>query len=134
MWPGRRIIAGVRVSNLFDVPGKPFGWAHHEERRLIRAHLDRRYGYVRPGTIEWSRRELGVVNRIQRRLHKYDLPYRELQKLYASSRPPPVGTAGFFTWAELERMAEHFDRANDPISAAIAVKALALLDTRKDER
>lgn len=121
----RRTIDGVPVSNLFDPPGRKLGWAHHEERRVIREHVAKRWS-AELHTMEWFRRE-ERVSRIQRRLHRHDLRYRELQVLYkrkwardAAARPPSVE----FTVEELERIAEHFEMANDPLSRAVWAKAL----------
>lgn len=127
--PGQREIAGVRPSNLFDVAGKPFGWAHAEERRMIRDHLLRR---------GWTADDMGLyfrISRIQQRLHKYDLPFRELQRLYALARPVvvPTGAPVDFTWEELARLVEHFAGANDPVTASIAAKAQLALDKRSDK-
>lgn len=123
----RRVINGVRVSNLFDPAGKPFGWAHHEERRIIRAHLDRKYGRLEPGTWDWSKRELETVARIQSRLHRHDKSFRELQAIYASGRPPQTEATVLFTFEELERLSDLFAGANDPLTASIAAKAAAAL-------
>jgi hypothetical protein len=119
--------------NLFDPPGRPFGWAHHEERDRIRAHLRRRVWrfYVDeagPGTP--GMRLEARVDAIQRRLHKYDPTLRERQARARAAAPPPAGTSEFFTWEELERLVEHFAGANDPVPAAIAAKASAALARR----
>lgn len=123
----RRTIGGVRVSNLFDVPGKPFGWAHHEERRLIRAHLDRKHGRLEPHSWDWTIRELGRVAQIQRRLHRYDKSFRELQTIYRAAKPVAVADSPEFTLEELAHLAEHFAMANDPVAASIAAKAAAAI-------
>jgi hypothetical protein len=123
----RRTIGGVRVSNLFDTAGKPFGWTHHKERAIIREHLKRR------GRWNDARDEF-LVTSIQQRLHRYDKRYRELQELHAKARPPVSGASLGFTWEELERIAEHFAGANDPVTINIATKAKLALDQRNDHR
>lgn len=119
--------ASKAVANLFDPPGKPFGWAHHEERDRIRAHLRRRHGYPARGydaPLEFH------VTRVQMRLHKYDPTFAERQRRARAAAPPPAGTDGFLTWEEWERLAEHFAGANDPVTASIAAKAAEAMSQR----
>jgi hypothetical protein len=125
------------VANLFDPAGKPFGWAHHAERDHIRKHLARRLGPVKPHTWASIQRE-DRVSRIQRRLHKYDETFAvrsrrwgEEQRLRCAREA--TGADLGLTWEELERLLEHFDGANDPISAAIAEKAKAAYAKRVKE-
>lgn len=138
MIPTKRIGTAVtattaNVANLFDPPGKPFGWAHHEERDRIRAHLRRRiwkFGLDGKAAMRLEAR----VDAIQRRLHKYDLTLRERQAIAAAKRPPPAGRSEFLTWAELERLVEHFAGANDPTAASIGAKAASALEARAPNR
>lgn len=124
----RRTIAGVRVSNLFDAPGKPTGWTHHRERDLIRKHLLKRLGPIGESGMDFARREQRV-SRIQDRMHKYDKTFRELQTLYRSKLPPRTGAGAWFNVEELERLIDHFEGANDPVGQAIAEKARKALDS-----
>jgi hypothetical protein len=117
--------------NLFDPPGTPLGTAHHAERDRIRAHLRRRVWKF--GLDQWRVARLEArVDAIQRRLHKYDLSLRERQAIARAKAPPPAGTSEFFTWEELDRLAEHFAGANDPVAIAIGEKALAALAGRPE--
>jgi hypothetical protein len=122
---------------LFDPAGKPFGWAHHAERDHIRAHLARRRGPVEPHSWDFYHREQRV-NAIQWRIHKYDKSFaqrsrewREAQELRAALER--TGDDLALTWEELDRVAEHFAGANDPVAIAIGKKALAAL-ARRPER
>jgi hypothetical protein len=72
------------------------------------------------------------VDAIQRRLHKYDPPLRVRQARAKAAAPPPAGSSEFLTWEELERLAEHFAGANDPIAISIGEKALAALAGRPE--
>lgn len=122
------------MANLFDPAGKPFGWAHHAERDHIRKHLARRLGTVEPRSWDWIRRE-DRVSAIQRRLHKYDETFAVRSRRWAEEqrercRREAKGAKADFTWAELERLVEHFADANDPISAGIGAKAAELLNNR----
>lgn len=120
------------MANLFDPAGKPFGWAHHAERDHIRAHLAKRLGLVKPHSWEYVHREQRV-NAIQRRLHKYDESFAVRSRRWAEQQRlrcarEATSAKAEFTWEELERLAEHFAGANDPISAEIGAKARRLLD------
>jgi hypothetical protein len=122
----RRRVDGELVSNLFDPGGKPLGWAHHEERHVIREHLKRR-GRYRQG---WSELHISAI---QRRLHRYDLTFRELQVLYKrkwahNATPAPPS----FDAEELARLLEHFEGGNDPVAQSIAAKAAALLTVQEE--
>lgn len=119
------------MANLFDPAGKPFGWAHHAERDHIRKHLARRLGPVKAHTWAAIQRE-DRVSVIQRRLHKYDETFAVRSRRWAEEqrercRREAESATADFTWEELRRLVEHFDGANDPISAAIAEKAKAVL-------
>lgn len=125
------------MANLFDKPGEKFGTAHHRERDLIRAHLAKRHGPVDPHSWDYFHREQRV-NAIQRRLHRYDETFAvrsrrwgEEQRLRCAREA--VSATAEFTWEELERLIEHFDGANDPISAEIGRKVRAVLDNRDEE-
>jgi site-specific DNA-cytosine methylase len=125
------------VANLFDRPGEKFGTAHHRERDIIRAHLARRLGPVEPRSWDFFHREQRV-NAIQSRLHRYDETFAVRSRRWANEqrlrciREAETAKAEF-TWEELERMAEHFEGANDPISAEIGRKVRAVLDNRDEE-
>lgn len=108
-----------------DVPGKPLGWAWHQELEAIKQHLRRRIWKF--GLDEYRGFRLNQrAQEIQRRLHKWNRPtMRERQAVWKAKQPPPAGDNLSLTWEELERLIEHFDGANDPISAAIAEKAKA---------
>lgn len=112
---------------LDNAAGKPFGWAWHRERDEIREHLERRLGPVKPRSWEWAMREQRVT-RIQERIHKHRPTYRQRQEA-ARARgekwvsPPPGPPPVRFTDEELERIAEHFERANDPLAQSIWRKA-----------
>lgn len=103
------------------VPGKPLGWSHHQEREEIRAHLRRRiwqFGFDHLASFRLEQR----VSAIQARLHKNKPTYRERSAAFAAKAraiPDPV----IFTAEELERIAEHFAGANDPLAQAIHTKA-----------
>lgn len=121
----RRTIEGQLVSNLFDPGGKPLGWAHHEERRIIRDHLKRR-GRYRAG---WSEMR---ISEIQRRLHKYDLTYRQLHVLYKqrwAREAPPARPE--FTLEELDTLVDYFGEANDPITQSIGAKAALMVNSMR---
>jgi hypothetical protein len=83
--PHRRSVGGVKVSNLFD-NGTKLGATHHAERDYIRWLLERRYGEIKPHTMEWFRREQRI-NQIQERIHRHDKSYRELCALRAAAQP-----------------------------------------------
>jgi hypothetical protein len=123
------------VTNLFDRPGEKFGTAHHRERDIIRAHLDRRFGPVQPHSWEFFHREQRV-NAIQRRLHKYDETFAVRSRRWAEQQRQrcireATGDDLRLTWEELERVIEHFAGANDPVSAEIGRKASDLASKRR---
>jgi hypothetical protein len=71
------------------------------------------------------------VTRIQQRLHRNKPTLRERQAAWHARQPKTPGASLSFTWEELERIAEHFAGANDPVTASIAAKAQEALN-RKD--
>jgi hypothetical protein len=110
---------------LENVPGKPFGWAHNRERQEIEEHLIKR---------GWSRDDYRFhfrVEAIRHRLHKYKPTFAQRQAA-ARARgekwvsPPPGPPPVMFTEDELEHIAQHFERANDPLAIAIWRKAARL--------
>jgi hypothetical protein len=116
------------VANLFDAPGKPFGYAWLEERTKIQDHVRRKMGYCRLDDMRLMFR----VQAIQDRIHKYDPTFAERCRRMNEEnkkRWREMGGPIDFSRAELERLIEHFDGANDPISAGIAEKAKALYAT-----
>jgi hypothetical protein len=124
------------VANLFDPAGKPFGWAHHAERDHIRKHLAKRWP-AEPHSWEWIRRE-DRVSKIQRRLHRYDETFAVRSRRWAEQQRlrcirEATSAKAEFTWEELQHLVEHFDGANDPVSAEIGRKARELLDNRESE-
>lgn len=111
---------------LEDVPGRPFGWAWHQERDEIRAHLLRRPERFEGDGFAAMRLEFRV-NAIQRRLHRNRPTMRERQAA-ARARQAPRPPALAFERVELERLAELFADANDPVTASIGRKAAAMLE------
>lgn len=112
---------------LDDIAGRPFGWAWHQERDEIRAHLRRRlWRFIGPGDGRTGMRLEARVTAIQNRLHRNKPTYAERCAARAASRPTYVPPPSF-TRAELERMVEHFTGSNDEIGQAIAAKATELL-------
>lgn len=125
------------MANLFDKPGEKFGTAHHRERDLIRAHLAKRHGPVEPRSWEWIRRE-DRVSKIQRRLHRYDETFAVRSRRWSEQQRlrcirEATSAKADFTWEELQHLVEHFDGANDPVSAEIGRKARELLVNRESE-
>lgn len=127
-------VGSATLANLFDPAGKPFGWAHHAERDHIRQHLRRRiwkFGFDEFRSFRLEQR----INEIQRRLHKYDESFAVRSRRWREQqeercRREAKGATAEFTWEELDRLVEHFEGANDPVSAEIARKAAALLSDR----
>lgn len=105
----------------------PFGYAHHKERDEIRDYLRRKYGYPERG---YDARLEAHCNRIQFRLRKYRPTLRQRQETARAALPPPAGVDVDFSWAELERMVEHFAGSNDEVGQAIADKARKALAHR----
>jgi hypothetical protein len=121
------------MANLFDPAGKPFGWAHHAERDHIRQHLRRRIWKFGLDEFRVFRMEQRI-NEIQRRLHKYDETFAVRSRRWAEEqrercRREATDADLKLTWEELQHLVEHFEGANDPISAAIGTKARAPLTT-----
>jgi hypothetical protein len=118
------------MANLFDPPGKPFGYAYIEETTRIEDHVRRRTGYPRLDDPQLRAR----VDRIRMRLHKYDETFavrsrRWFNEQQERARRERNQADVTFDREELERLIEHFEGANDPVSAAIAAKAKNALDT-----
>lgn len=89
--------------------------ADHVQRRLIRACRT-----CSAATLE------ARVTAIQERIHRNRPSMRQRQAVRAAAAPQePLGLA--FTRAELRHMADLFERANDPTSAAIGRKARVML-------
>lgn len=101
--------------------GRPSGWAWHQERAAIRAHLKARGRLPEP----WGE---FAVDRIQRRLHREKPTMRERQARIRIVSAPVVPQ---FNDDELRHLVELFAQANDPTSAAIGTKAAAILEARK---
>jgi hypothetical protein len=116
------------MANLFDPPGKPFGYAYLEETTRIEDHVRRRMGYPRLDDPQLRAR----VDRIRYRLHKYDETFAVRSKRWAEEqrerwRRECNRMDVTLEREELERLIEHFEGANDPIGQAIATKAKAAL-------
>lgn len=109
---------------LDDIPGKPFGWAWYEERAEIRAHLRRRIWRFGLDPLRAFRLEQRI-DAIQRRIHRTRPSLRERQAAARAARPAPTGENLFLTFEEIERLAELFADANDPLTASIGAKAAA---------
>lgn len=106
-----------------DVPGKPFGWAWHQERDEIRAHLRRRIWKFGLDGLAAMRLE-SRIDRIQARLHRHRPSYKERQAAWrARQRPADPPRPEPFTAEELAHIAEHFEGANDPLAQSIWRKA-----------
>ncbi len=108
-------------------PGKPLGWSWHRERDEIREHLQRR-GWLSPD-LEFR------VTCVQERIHRYKPTFHQRQEVARAAGerwvspapvPPPRGP---FSQEELERLADLFAEANDPVTASIGRKAAAMLPT-----
>jgi hypothetical protein len=121
---------GCDVANLFDPPGRPFGYAWLEERTKIEDHVRKRTRYaLRMDSPEFMFR----VQKIQDRLHKYDPTFAERSRRWRedqAKRWRERGNSVDFTLAELEHLVEHFEGANDPISAEIGRKAREAIESR----
>lgn len=73
------------------------------------------------------------MSRIQRRLHKYDETFAVRSRRWAEEQRlrcarEAESAKADLTWEELQHLVDHFDGANDPISASIGAKAKQLLD------
>ncbi len=117
--------------NLFDQPGKPFGYAWLEERTKIEDHVLRRTKHSIP---LYDLRVQSRVHRIQDRLHKYDKTFAQRSREWREEQERQSAAERnsaeiIFTREELERIIEHFGGANDPVTAGIAAKAQAALDS-----
>jgi DNA-binding LacI/PurR family transcriptional regulator len=107
------------------VPGKPFGWAHLQERRAIREHLIAR-GHD-PNGFAFPFR----VVAIQDRIHKYKPTLRERQE--AAPRPPRMRRDDEFTREELEHLCELLAGANHPLSVDMLDRAVRVLAKLQNE-
>jgi hypothetical protein len=112
------------------IPGKPFGYSHHMERDAIRAHLRKRLWKFGLDSFASFRLE-SRVSEIQRRLHKNKPTLRERQAAWRAKQPKPTGANAFFTWEQLQFLAEHFAGANFPLAIEVAEKVQTLLETRE---
>lgn len=121
------------MANLFDQPGKPFGYAFIEERTRIEDHVRRRTLYQLPlYSLELQSR----VRRIQDRLHKYDKTFAERSRAWAeqqAARSALERRAADFKPEELSHLVEMLAGANHPLSASIADKAQAKLELIQTE-
>lgn len=118
------------MANLFDPPGKPFGYAYLEETTAIEDHVRRRMGYPRLDDPVLRAR----VDRIRMRLHKYDETFAVRSKRWFAeqmerARAERNRTDVELEREELERLIEHFSGSNDAIGVSIANKARLALDT-----
>lgn len=107
--------------------GKPFGWAHEEERRAIRARL------LAAGHPD-DHRMIFAISREQERLAAMRLTTRQRQDLarwlglkWVTPHPSDVRRPLAFTDAELSYLADRLDGVNDPEGAAILAKIKAWL-------
>lgn len=115
------------VANLFDPPGRPFGYAWLEERTKIEDHVRRRTHYQIP---LYDMRLQDRVRRIQDRLHKYDPTFAERSRQWREQQAREWADRGGpldLTTAELQHLVDLFDGANDPLSQSIAAKAAKML-------
>jgi hypothetical protein len=104
--------------NLYDQPGKPFGYAWLEERTRIEDHVLRRMGYALPVS---DMRVRFRVDRIQERLHKYDTTFADRSReWFEQQRQRPVQHALMLTTEQLEHIVSLWSDANDPMSREIA--------------
>lgn len=113
-----------------DISGKPFGWAHHQERDEIRAHLRAKHGYPPRGYDPALEHH---VTKIQMRLRKYRPVLRERQaaaRAAAHHLAGNTGGDGWLSWEAWERIAEHFAGSNDEVGQELATKAAELLARR----
>jgi hypothetical protein len=74
------------------------------------------------------------VRRIQDRIHKYDKTFAQRSREWREEQQRRAAeernrTEVTFTREELERIAEHFSGANDPVTAGIAEKCEKALTT-----
>jgi hypothetical protein len=108
---------------LEPVPGKPLGWAWHQEREEIRAHLRRRMWRFLPrnGLAASTLLEFRVTA-IQQRLHKYMPTYRQRHAEWVARQGQRTVMPPVFTREELQHLRDHFAMANDPVGQAIYAK------------
>jgi hypothetical protein len=107
--------------NLYDQPGKPFGYAWLEERARIEDHVLRRTGYTMSVA---DMRVQSRVDRIQERLHRYDRSFADRSReWFEQQRQRPVQHALMLTTEQLEHIVSLWSDANDPMSREIAAVA-----------
>lgn len=102
--------------------GRPFGWAHEEERRAIRARL------LAEGHPD-DHRMIFAISREQERIAATRLTTRQRQDLarwlglkWVTPHPSDVRRHLNFTDAELAYLADRLAGVNDPEGAAILAK------------
>lgn len=122
------------MANLFDPPGRPFGYAFVEERTRIEDHVLRWHRKRGWHVKLYDMRVQERVRRIQARLHKYDKTFAERSRAWAEeqrrAREAERNSADVtFSREELERLVDLFAAANDPLTANIGAKAKKALDT-----
>lgn len=107
-----------------EVPGKPFGWAHHMERDAIRQHLRAR-GFDTSGHMGQARLEFRVT-KIQQRLRRYEPTWAERQREWArNQRAQALIAPEPFTRDQLLAIRDRFAMDNSPEGQAIHLLAAA---------
>lgn len=96
-----------------------FGYAHHAERLRIREHLFRRGRFAemkdqRNGKWLYSFPVESRITQIQQRIHRHKKSMADRQAERRANMPPPSGAGVFLTFAQIERLIDHFAGANDP--------------------
>ncbi len=114
----------------YTPPYLKFGYAYLKEKDAIRKRL------VASGMTDLAELHFAVEAAFTE-AHKNDSTLRERQEakrlkerekwLKEEAKKPRPPEAILFTVEELERLVEHFEHANDPVSAAIGQKAKATL-------
>lgn len=103
---------------LDDIAGKPFGWAWHQERDEIRAHILKRRTLL---PLELERR----IDDIQIRIHRNRPTLRQRQA--ARFIPSTSDRSLRLTDDELNYIIDIFGSANNPVAISIAAKARSVL-------
>lgn len=129
IWRGPRVFVPIKraphrarkkASRRDDLPDHlKFGYAHHAERARIREHLFRRGRFAemkdhRTGKWLYSAPVEFRITRIQQRIHRHDKTLAQRQAERYAKLPPPSGDRVLLTFAQIERLIEHFEGANDP--------------------
>lgn len=99
-----------------------FGYWRMIEKRMIRDQL------VAEG---WDADDWRIHFEIAARVtanHRNDPSLREMQAARPMARSAPSAPSARFSDEELERLAEHFAGANDPVAQSILAKAMAGLE------